>query len=165
MAVYDTGKMILFVRNVMWDLGIPQESATVLYKDNDTCTTMGNAQKPTTCTRHMNVKYFSIYEWTNPDLMQLECIDTKVNMLDHLTKSLSCALFHRHANFLLGSVPPTYSPVHKSIVGAYMDSYVNIDEYIPDSFTTPICTKAAWSHALHKDDYIGNPWLIVLWHS
>jgi hypothetical protein len=47
MAAYDTGKMILFVRSVLWDLGIPQEAATVLYKDNDGCTAMGNAQKPT----------------------------------------------------------------------------------------------------------------------
>ena len=30
MAAYDTGKMILFVRSVLWDLGIPQEAATTL---------------------------------------------------------------------------------------------------------------------------------------
>ncbi len=30
MAAYDTGKMILFVRSVLWDLGIPQEAATRL---------------------------------------------------------------------------------------------------------------------------------------
>ena len=60
MAAYDTGKMILFVRSVLWDLGIPQEAATVLYEDNDACTAMGNAQKPTPRTRHMDIKYFSI---------------------------------------------------------------------------------------------------------
>ena len=54
MATYDTGKMILFVRSVLWDLGIPQEAAT------DACTAMGNAQKPTPRTRHMDIKYFSI---------------------------------------------------------------------------------------------------------
>jgi hypothetical protein len=47
MAAYDAGKMILFVRSILWDLGIPQESATILYEDNDACTAMGNAQKPT----------------------------------------------------------------------------------------------------------------------
>ncbi len=56
MAAYDTGKMILFVRSVLWDLGIPQEAATTLYEDNDACTAMGNAQKPTTRTRHMDIK-------------------------------------------------------------------------------------------------------------
>jgi hypothetical protein len=44
MAAYDTGKMILFVWSVLWNLGIPQEAASILYKDNDACTAMGNAQ-------------------------------------------------------------------------------------------------------------------------
>jgi hypothetical protein len=35
MAVYDTGKLILFVCSVLWDLGIPQEAVTILYKDNN----------------------------------------------------------------------------------------------------------------------------------
>ena len=47
MAAYDAGNMILFVRSILWDLGIPQEAATILYEDNDACTAMGNAQKPT----------------------------------------------------------------------------------------------------------------------
>jgi hypothetical protein len=38
MAAYDTGKMILFVRSLLWDLDIPQEAATLLYEDNDGCT-------------------------------------------------------------------------------------------------------------------------------
>ncbi len=47
MSAYYTGKMILFVRSVLWDLGIPQEAATLLYEDNDACTAMANAQKLT----------------------------------------------------------------------------------------------------------------------
>jgi hypothetical protein len=62
MAAYDTGKMILFVRSVLWDLDIPQEAVTILYEDNDACTAMGNAQKSTSCTRHIDIKYFSICE-------------------------------------------------------------------------------------------------------
>ncbi len=158
------GKMILFIRSIMWDLGIPQEAATMLYEGNDAFTAMGKAHKPTTCTHHMDITYFSICEWVDRDLMHLEQVDTKINMSDHLTKSLSRALFHQHTNFLLGHVPPTYSPVHKSIVGMYTDNYVNLDKYIPDSFTTPICDKAARTHAPHKEDYVGSLWLIVLWH-
>jgi hypothetical protein len=47
MAACDTGKMILFVRSELWDLGIPQEAATLLYEDNNAYIPMGNAQKPT----------------------------------------------------------------------------------------------------------------------
>jgi hypothetical protein len=60
MAVYDAGKMILFVRSILWDLGIPQEVAMLLYEDNDACTAMGNAQKPTPRMQHIDIKYFSL---------------------------------------------------------------------------------------------------------
>jgi hypothetical protein len=60
MAACDTGKMILFVKSILWDLNIPQEAATLLYKDNDACTAMENAQKPTPRTRHIDIKYFSL---------------------------------------------------------------------------------------------------------
>jgi hypothetical protein len=46
MAAYDTEKMILNVRSILWDLGIPQEAATVMHEENDACTAMGNAQNP-----------------------------------------------------------------------------------------------------------------------
>ena len=60
MAAYDTGKIILFIRSVLWDLNVPQIAATVLFEDIDGCTAMGNAQKPTSRTRHMDIKYFSL---------------------------------------------------------------------------------------------------------
>jgi hypothetical protein len=62
-------KMILFVRSILWDLHIPQEAATVLYEDNNDCTAMGNAQKPTLQMRHMDIKYFSLCKWVDRDLM------------------------------------------------------------------------------------------------
>jgi len=165
MAAYDTGKMILFVRSVLWDLDIPQEAATVLYEDNDACTAMGNAQKPTPRTRHMDIKYFSICEWVERDLMHLERIDTSINMADHLTKALNRALFHRHADFLLGHVPPMYSPVYHTIVGTYTDTNTTVEHFVPESFTTPICAAAARVHAPLPEDYTKHPWVtIVLWH-
>jgi hypothetical protein len=44
-VVCDVGRMRLFICSILWDLDIPQEAATVAYKDNDGCTLMGNAQK------------------------------------------------------------------------------------------------------------------------
>jgi hypothetical protein len=82
---------------------------------------MGNAQKPTPWTQHMDIKHFTLSEWVDHNLMHLECIDTKINMADHFTKGLTHALFHRHANFLLGHIPPMYSPVYQVILGMYTD--------------------------------------------
>jgi hypothetical protein len=47
MAACNVGKMVLFVRSILWDLNVLQEAVTLLYEDNDGCTAMGNAQKPT----------------------------------------------------------------------------------------------------------------------
>ncbi len=105
MAAYDTGKMTLFVCSILWDLNIPQEAATVLYEDNDACTAMGNAQKPTTHTRHIDIKYFFICEWIERDLMLLERIDTSINMSDHLTKGALTSVISLSCGFSLRSCP------------------------------------------------------------
>ena len=125
---------------------------------------MGNAQKPTPRTRHIDIKYFSICEWIERDLMILERIDTSINMSDHFTKGLSRTLFHRHADYILGHIPPAYSPIYKSTIGTYTNQHVNEDSFVPILFTTPITATAARTHAPLTEDYLGNPWLVVLWH-
>lgn len=71
--------MILFLRLIVYDLGIdlgiPQQAASIIYEDNNGCTAMANAQKPTTRTRHMDIKYFSLSEWVERDLMILERVN------------------------------------------------------------------------------------------
>ncbi|KAL7474000.1 hypothetical protein ACHAW6_000003 [Cyclotella cf. meneghiniana] len=47
--------MILFISSILWDLGILQQAAMIMYEDNDACTMMANVQKPTTRTRHMDI--------------------------------------------------------------------------------------------------------------
>ncbi len=96
--------------------------------------------------------------------MRLEQIDTSINMSDHLTKGLSRALFHRHADFLLGHIPPAYSPVYKYLVGTYNDDHMPLDHMTPMSITTPITAAAARVYAPIKEDYAGNPWLPIIWH-
>ncbi len=164
MAAYDTGKRILFIRSVLWDLNVPREAATVLFKNNDGCTTMGNAQQPTSKTRHMDIKYFTICEWVERNLMLLERIDTSINMSDHMTKGLQTTLFHRHADFILGHVPPIYSPVYDSIVGTYTNHSVDILHFTPSSFSTPTTAAVAQVHAPILSDYQHNPWLAIIRH-
>jgi hypothetical protein len=72
MAACDAGCMCLFVRSILWDLDIPQEAATVAYEDNDGCTSMANAQKPTPQTWHIDIKYFALCDWVEQDLIILE---------------------------------------------------------------------------------------------
>ena len=120
MGANDAGKIILFIRSVLWDLGIPQTAATLLYEDNDACTAMANAQKPTPRTRHMDIKYHVLCEWVERDLLKLIRIHTSLNMADPFTKALGPALFHRHVDYILGHVPPTYFPEGRRLLGPHV---------------------------------------------
>jgi hypothetical protein len=142
MLGYYTSKMILFVCSILWDLGIPQGAATLLYKYNVACTAMANAQKPTPQTRHMDIKYFSLSEWVERDLMLFERINTLINVADHFTKGLQTALFHCHADFILGHIPLAYLPVYRSIIGSYARNDAYLDNFVPSLFNTPITAAA-----------------------
>ncbi len=125
---------------------------------------MGNAQKPTPRTRHMDIKYFLLCDWVKRDLMHLERVDTKINMADMFTKSLPQLMFYRHADYLLGHVPPKYSPVYSYLVGTYSDAVMDTATCVPTSYTTPITAAAARVCAPLVADYAGNSWAVVLWH-
>lgn len=70
------------------------------------------------------------------------------------------SLFHRHSDFLLGHVPPIYLPTYRYHIGTYENIYSDNDHVVPDSRAA----SAARVHAPISDDYIGNPWHIVLAH-
>jgi hypothetical protein len=108
MGTSDFGQALLFVRSVLWDIGVPQAAASILYKDNNACIAI-MAQKPTPRTRHMDIKYHVLIEWVERDLFQLTRINTSMNLADYFTKQLGRTLFHRHVDYILGKVPPTYS--------------------------------------------------------
>jgi hypothetical protein len=161
MVACNVSRMCLFVRSILWDLDIPQEAATVAYKDKDGCTAMGNAQKLTSRTRHIDIKYFALCDWMERNLIILERINTSINLADHLTKILPRTLFHCHTDFLLGLVSPKYLGVYQHAITTYGDLYKDIDDFVPASFTTPITAFAARILAPNINDIRGNPWLLV----
>jgi hypothetical protein len=135
---------------------------TILYEDNDGCTAMGNAQKPTTCTRHIDIKFFTLCDWVERDPMILDRIDTSINLADHLTKALQPTLFHRHADYLLGHVPPSHSPVYKSLIGESLNHTPNVDLFVPSSYTTPTTARAARVSCPLESDCSNSPWISII---
>ncbi len=119
MAAYELGKMLLYVHSILWDLNVPQEAASWLYIDNDACIAMANAQKQTSCTRHMDIQYHVLCEWVEWDHIILERVNTTINEVDHFTKLLSWVLFHRHIDYIMGHVPPDYLPAHDRSISQF----------------------------------------------
>jgi hypothetical protein len=132
-AAYELGKMLLYVRSILWDLNVLQEAASQLYEDNDACTAMANAQKPTSCTRHIDIWYRVLCEWVEHNLIILERVNTTINKVDHFTKLLSCTLFHRCIDYIMGHVLPEYSPAYERSTGRFDKPTVKLT---PDLYTT-----------------------------
>ena len=63
-ALTEAGKLVLYVRFVLQELGMEQTQPTTIYEDNRGCLQMTQALKPTKRTRHVETRYFAILEWT-----------------------------------------------------------------------------------------------------
>ena len=108
-AACDAGKAIMYIRSILDEIDVPQESATALYIDNNGALLMGNAQKPTRRTRHMDIKKFVLSEWIQQDLILLKRISTSNNYADGMTKQTPRQLFYRHFDYIMGNIPPDYT--------------------------------------------------------
>lgn len=99
-------------------------------------------------------------------------IDTSINLADHFTKPLPRALFHRHVDYIMGHVPPAYSPTFDRVIGDFknlskLDNKLTPSlpplKFTPESFTTPTTAAAARIFAPIYDDYGDNPWGYIVW--
>ena len=69
---------------------------------------MANSSKPTRRTRHLDLKYFALLDWTETDQLILTSISTADNPADCLTKVLGPQAFARHCATLLAKRKPDY---------------------------------------------------------
>ena len=104
----DTGKMALYMRSLLTDLGITQSSPTQLLIDNTGAVFMVDAQAPTRRTRHVDIRYFALLEWSASGQLKAEAIPTDVNISDSLTKATGRIKFHQHADLNMGRTLPSY---------------------------------------------------------
>ena len=81
----------------------------------------------------MDIQYQVLCECVERDLIILERVDTTINKVDHFTKLLSSILFHRHIDYIMGHVPPEYSPAYERSTGQIGKPTVKLT---PDSYTT-----------------------------
>lgn len=102
----DTGKMILYVRSILQDLGFPQQTPTQLHVDNTGALFMVEAQAPTKRTRHVDIRYFALMDWASTGQLTAVPIRTDHNISDSMTKATGRIKFHQHADIYMGRVPP-----------------------------------------------------------
>ena len=76
-AALETGKLVLYVRSILFELGFEQTDPTVIHEDNRGCLFLANAQKPTKRTRHVAIKQFMIQDWVETDQILMSAIETR----------------------------------------------------------------------------------------
>ena len=57
----------------------------------------------------MELKYFTIQQWVESDLLYLRRISSEHNYADAMTKVLGRTKFHHHLDYILGRLQPTYA--------------------------------------------------------
>ena len=113
-AACEAAKSICYVRSILDEIGVPQDSATALFIDNQGALLMADARQPTKRTRHMDIKHFKIQEWVERDIVSMRRVSTKANVSDALTKALSPDPFHRHMDRIMGVCIPSYFPIRST---------------------------------------------------
>jgi hypothetical protein len=110
-AATDTAKAILYIRTILEEIGVNQMDATTLHIDNNGAFNMANQGQPTRNTWHMELKYFSIQQWVECDLVYLKRISTDANYADAMTKILGRTKFYEHYDYIMGRIRPTYAEI------------------------------------------------------
>ena len=108
-AASEAGKCILYVYTILEEIGLEQEQATILYKDNQGALLMAQAKRPTKRTKHINICHFALQQWVEKDLIDFKRISTSDNSTDAMTKETPRTLFYCHMNNIMGQIIPLYA--------------------------------------------------------
>ena len=109
-AASEAGKRSLYIRSILADLGFSQDNPTQLLIDNTGAVFMVDAGAPTKRTRHVDIRYFALLEWSETGQIKAEAIPTDANLSDSMTTATGLIKFHQHADLYMGRTPPHYVP-------------------------------------------------------
>ena len=108
----EAGKMVLYLRSILQQLGFPQHIPMIIYEDNMEALFMATADQPTKSTRHMDTKLFVPQDWINEEHISLEALCTQYNLGDQFTKALGWIKFYEQTDVIMGIRVPKYSPLY-----------------------------------------------------
>ena len=107
-AASEAGKRTIYLRSILADLGFTNDNPTQLFIDNTGAVFMVDAGAPTKRTRHVDIRYFALLDWSDSGQIKAEAIPTDENISDSLTKATGRIKFHQHADLYMGRTPPQY---------------------------------------------------------
>ena len=103
-ATFDAGKIANYLRLVLLQLGYSQGNLIEIHIDNQSALLIVNQNSsPTSCTRHMDIRYFAIQDWVHEDKsIIMKWIPGPLNFSDAETKPLGYVLHAWHCRRMMG---------------------------------------------------------------
>ena len=89
MAASQAATEIAHTREVLAELGMPQDAPTELYVDNSGAEALARERKVTHNSRHISRRYFKVREYQADGLLTVKHVNTSENPSDVLTPSHS----------------------------------------------------------------------------
>jgi hypothetical protein len=94
-AAVNTAKIVKYLHYVLQELKLTETEPTLLYIDNQAAMHMINDNKPTPCSRHIDIQHFTIQEWRDEGILKVIHIPGVINPSNAATKALASQLHQR----------------------------------------------------------------------
>jgi hypothetical protein len=104
-ALFEATTEIVFLRNLLEELGFPQPGPTVVHEDNMSTIHMAKGRGDFHRQKHINVKYHYTREQVKSKIIQLKYCETENMVADLLTKATTRMVMQKLVPRLIGNTP------------------------------------------------------------
>lgn len=101
MSLSDCTREIIWLRQLLAEIGFRQRAATIIYEDNAGCIKLAGNEVILARSKHIDIKHHFIREKILNKVIQPVYVSTHINTADIMTKGLSVPKFREHV-FNLG---------------------------------------------------------------
>ena len=108
-AATEVGKIALYLRSILQQIGFPQYMPMIIYENNRGALFMTAVDQPTKRTpRHMDTtsKLFVLQNWIKEEYISIKAMCTQYNLGDQFTKALGRIKFYEQTNVIMGRRVP-----------------------------------------------------------
>ena len=97
---------VIYLRNLMRDLGFEQSLPTRIFEDNAACILMSENPAHPDCVFHIDTSVHFLRDMVRNKILKLKKVAGMQNVADALTKSLPSPAFLKHRKYLWGTDEP-----------------------------------------------------------
>ena len=102
MALSEAGRDVLWLRQLLGELGMPLANPTRLMEDNNSAIKWTEDSHAWSRSRHIDCSFHAIRQWCDDKIVKVEKVDTSAQLADLCTKALPTVQHAKLASLVLG---------------------------------------------------------------